>query len=74
MSASFPRDFLVGVTVTLGSTEKSEEFGAPASTVGGLEGEAVQECLLLLCASLFQYASFPTERRDVAQTCFIYLL
>ena len=41
---------------------KSEESEAPASTVGGLEGKVIQECLLLLCASLFQYARSPTER------------
>ena len=73
LSTRFPR-FDLGVTMTLGSIEKSEESGAPASTVGGLEGEVVQECLLLLCASLFQHASSPTERGDVTQTCFIYLL
>ena len=73
LSMRFPC-FDLSVTMTLGSIEKSEESGAQASTVGGFEGEVVQECLLLLCASLFQYASSPTERGDVTQTCFIYLL
>ena len=40
LSTRFPR-FDLGVTMTLGSIEKSEESGASASTVGGLEGEVV---------------------------------